>query len=141
MLRASLARAFVFRQVSTSTSVPNTTRPRSFNDDSAHLLENQRSPSSSQSPTATSDGTLPPNSLSTSDRPNADDPRPTYDLDFVKQRLREWSGQAAITVRNRADDFTANTKTTLSQLGLHLNKVTGYEAIEALKRDVVNQGV
>lgn len=31
--------------------------------------------------------------------------------------------------------------TTLSQLGLQLNKVTGYEAIEVLKRDVVDQGV
>lgn len=29
--------------------------------------------------------------------------------------------------------------TTLSQLGLQLNKVTGYEAIEVLKRDVVDQ--
>jgi sensitive to high expression protein 9 len=61
-------------------------------------------------------------------------------LNVVKQRIREWSEQAAITVRTRADDFTASTRSTLSQLGLHLNKVTGYEAIEALKRDVVDQG-
>jgi sensitive to high expression protein 9, mitochondrial len=87
----------------------------------------------------TSDGTQ--SFPSTSDRPHAHDSNPTYDLDWVKQRLRELSGQAAITVRNRADGFTANTKTTLSQLGFHLNKVTGYEAIEALKRDVVDQGV
>ena len=142
MLRTSLARTLVFRRISTSSSVPNTTRPHSRNDDSTHLLENRPSPpSSSEPPTATSDGTLPQNSLSTSDGPNADNPGPTYNLDFVKQRLREWSGQTAITIRNRADDFTANTKTTLSQLGLHLNKVTGYEDIESLKRDVVDQGV
>jgi sensitive to high expression protein 9 len=142
MLRASLARALVFRQISTSSSVLNTTRPHSPNDGSTHIENQPPSSSSSQSLKATSDAThSAQNPISTSDGPNADDPKLTYDLDLVKQRLREWSGQAAITVRNRADDFTANTKTTLSQLGLHLNKVTGYEAIEALKRDVVEQGV
>lgn len=66
---------------------------------------------------------------------------PPYDLTVVKQRLREWSDQAAITVRTRADEFTTTTKTTLSQLGLHLNKATGYEEIELLKRQVVEQGM
>ncbi|KAF5382721.1 hypothetical protein D9615_002831 [Tricholomella constricta] len=62
-----------------------------------------------------------------------------YDLDLVKQRLREWTDEAALTFRARADDFTARSKTTFSQLGSQLNKVTGYEVIEALKRDVVQQ--
>lgn len=64
-----------------------------------------------------------------------------YDIEGVKRRVRSWSERAAIVVRTRADDFTASAKTTLSHLGLQLNKVTGYEAIEALKRDVVDQGV
>lgn len=64
-----------------------------------------------------------------------------YDIDAVKQRLREWTDHAALTFRTRADDFTASTKVTFSQLGSQLNKVTGYEVIEALKRDVVEQGV
>ncbi|KAF8630937.1 hypothetical protein AX17_005294 [Amanita inopinata Kibby_2008] len=63
----------------------------------------------------------------------------TPNLDEIKQRLREWSEQTAILIRNRADDFTAKSKTTFSQLGAHLNKVTGYEEIEALKRQVVEQ--
>lgn len=65
---------------------------------------------------------------------------PTYNLDEVKQRIRHWTEHAAVTVRERADEFTGRTKTTFSQLGAHLNKVTGYEEIEALKRDVVAQG-
>ncbi len=62
------------------------------------------------------------------------------DLQQVKNRLLEWSDQAAITLRTRADDFTETTKSTFSQLGAQLNKVTGYEEIEILKRQVVEQG-
>ena len=65
---------------------------------------------------------------------------PPPNLDAIKQRLREWSEQTAVVIRNRADDFTLRSKTTFSQLGAHLNKVTGYEEIEALKRRVVEQG-
>jgi len=137
MLRASLLRVSALRQISTSSSVWSTTRPHSPNDGSIHIVN--QTPSSSQPPKATSNDVH--SAQGASDRPNSSNPDPTYDLDLVKRRLQEWSGQAAITVRNRADDFTASTKVTLSQLGLHLNKVTGYEAIEALKRDVVDQGV
>lgn len=55
----------------------------------------------------------------------------------VKTRLRELAETAAITIRTRADDFTARSKTTFSQLGAELNRVTGYEEIDALKREVV----
>jgi sensitive to high expression protein 9 len=41
----------------------------------------------------------------------------------------------------KADDFTGATKSTLSHLGIQLNKFTGYEAIEALKRQVAEQGM
>lgn len=64
----------------------------------------------------------------------------SYDLEIVKQRIQEWTEQAAIVLRNRADDFTTTTKATFSQLGSELNRVTGYEEIEALKRGVVKQG-
>ncbi len=76
-------------------------------------------------------------------QPGDDSPRravPPPNLEDIKQRLREWSEQTAVVIRNRADDFTARSKTTFSQLGAHLNKVTGYEEIEALKRQVVEQG-
>ncbi|KAF5362962.1 hypothetical protein D9758_007116 [Tetrapyrgos nigripes] len=49
------------------------------------------------------------------------------------------SDEAAIKFRQSADDFTASTKITFSQLGAQLNKVTGYEEIEALKQRVVEQ--
>ena len=64
----------------------------------------------------------------------------SYHAEIVKQRIREWTEQAAIVLRNRAVGFTATTKTTFSQLGSELNRVTGYEEIEALKRKVVEQG-
>lgn len=64
----------------------------------------------------------------------------SYHAEIVKQRVREWAEQGAIVLRNRADGFTATTKATFSQLGSELNRVTGYEEIEALKRKVVEQG-
>jgi len=65
---------------------------------------------------------------------------PSYDAEILKQRIREWTELAAVVLRNKADGFTANTKATFSRLGSELNRVTGYEEIEALKRDVVEQG-
>lgn len=70
-------------------------------------------------------------------------PRPltACDIDLVKQRIRSWTEQAAIALRTKADDFTASSKTTFSQLGSELNRVTGYEEIEVLKRGIVEQGM
>ena len=65
----------------------------------------------------------------------------TYNIEMAKARFREWTERAAIGLRHRADDFTAKSTATFSQLGAQLNKVTGYEEIEALKRGVVEQGV
>ncbi|KXN88142.1 hypothetical protein AN958_07601 [Leucoagaricus sp. SymC.cos] len=76
---------------------------------------------------------------STSDTPDSWKELSQYDLEVVKQRIREWTDQAAVTLRERADGFTAQTKTTFSQLGAELNRVTGYEEIEALKKEVVAQ--
>ena len=64
----------------------------------------------------------------------------SHNAEIVKQQIREWTEQAATVLRNRADGFTAATKTAFSQLGSELNRVTGYEEIEALKRGVVEQG-
>ena len=43
-------------------------------------------------------------------------------------------------MRTRGDQFTVNVARTFAQLGSELNRVTGYEEIEALKRRVVEQG-
>jgi len=53
--------------------------------------------------------------------------------------LREMSGSSGITIRKRAGDLTASTEALFSHLGSQLNRATGYEDIEALKRSVVEQ--
>lgn len=78
---------------------------------------------------------------STSDTPDSWKNLSPYDLELVKQRIREWTDQAAVTFRERADGFTNQTKTKFSRLGAEMSKVTGYEEIEALKREVVQQGL
>lgn len=63
-----------------------------------------------------------------------------YDLD-IKARMWEWTKQASINLKSCADDFTAKSKSTFSQLGCRLNQLTGYEEIEVLKRGVAKQGM
>lgn len=72
----------------------------------------------------------------------------TYDLDTIKQRIGDWMALATVgfkqqthELRQRTDEFTQKTSTKLFQLGSQLNRVTGYEQIEALKQRVVEQGV
>ena len=98
-------------------------------------------PQSTVETTSTSTSSGDPQHPSTSDKPDSWKGLSTADLEAVKLRIREWTDQAAINIRERADDFTAQSKATFSQLGAHLNKVTGYEEIEALKREVVQQGL
>ncbi|RXW21619.1 hypothetical protein EST38_g4244 [Candolleomyces aberdarensis] len=108
--------------------------PSSFPSDGAPKTELGHS-------TSTSTSTSKKDSSTTTDSSaDALSTLPTYNLDEVKQRIRHWTEHAAVTIRDRADEFTAKTKTQFSQLGAHLNKATGYEEIEALKRDVVAQG-
>jgi len=57
----------------------------------------------------------------------------------VKTYLRNWSGNTAVAVRKRAEGFTAATEVIFSQLGSQLNRATGYEDIELLKKNVVEQ--
>ncbi|KAJ3839566.1 Mdm33 family-domain-containing protein [Lentinula raphanica] len=60
-------------------------------------------------------------------------------LDELRETLLKWTNAWAFQFRRKADDFTAATKARLSGLGAELNKVTGYEEIDALKRQVVEQ--
>ncbi|KAF7296470.1 NADPH--cytochrome P450 reductase [Mycena chlorophos] len=78
----------------------------------------------------------PPEPESAGSSPPQDAPPSDSEL---ASRLRQWSESTAISVRTRADEFSASARTTFSQLGLHLNRMTGYEEIEALKRRVVEQ--
>jgi sensitive to high expression protein 9, mitochondrial len=143
MLRRPLSRPSLLRPFSTSPPIWNTQRPTGV--DAQHKDQLQSSPPPSQSLV---DHDIKPEPIhfptQYDSKPQSTTPRETlasYDLPIVKQRIRKWTEQATIALRNRADDFTANTKTTFSQLGSQLNRVTGYEEIEALKRGVVEQGV
>ena len=143
MLRRPLSRPPLLRPFSTSSPIWNAQKPTGV--DAQHKDEPQSSPQPSQ-PLLDHDIKPEPIHFPTQydSKSQSTTPRDTlasYDLPIVKQRIREWTEQATIALRNRADDFTASTKTTFSQLGSQLNRVTGYEEIEALKRGVVEQGV
>ncbi|KAN0087759.1 She9 / Mdm33 family domain containing protein, partial [Tylopilus felleus] len=64
---------------------------------------------------------------------------PSIDLEALQSRLRDWSVLATSSLRQRADHLSKKATTTFSDLGQHLNRVTGYEEIEMLKRRVVEQ--
>ena len=51
------------------------------------------------------------------------------------------TGDTAINIRKRADGFTAVTQALFSELGGQLNRATGYEEIELLKKKVEEQGM
>ncbi|OAX41759.1 mitochondrial distribution and morphology family 33, partial [Rhizopogon vinicolor AM-OR11-026] len=63
-----------------------------------------------------------------------------------KERVRDWMTLATAAfkqqtdeLRQRTDQLTQKTSTKFFQLGSQLNRVTGYEQIEALKQRVVEQ--
>ncbi|KAF8909008.1 hypothetical protein CPB84DRAFT_117917 [Gymnopilus junonius] len=157
MLRSSLTRPLRRRPFSTCAATRNAQRPPIGNDtqqskgapSSSHSSEDLSPPKAEEStpldplPQST-ESTANPFILASptsSTEPQPREPLSAYDLDLVKRRIREWTEQATIALRNRADDFTESTKVTFSQLGSQLNRVTGYEEIEALKRGVVEQGM
>lgn len=138
MIRAS-ALAITARPFSLATT-------RSFHSDSTSRQEQRQSSDGIHTPADAGASRHVAAEQTAVPKPSSSDPSPSRpaspppNLDAIKQRLREWSEQTAVVIRNRADDFTLRSKTTFSQLGAHLNKVTGYEEIEALKRRVVEQG-
>ena len=58
----------------------------------------------------------------------------------MKEKLRIWAEDTAVALRGRADQYTCAAIKTFAQVGRELNKVTGYQEIEALKRAVAEQG-
>jgi len=142
MLRTPLLRTFLRRQFSTSSTVWSTQRPPL----SETVSEKGSEPTPAPVSQITQDTQAAPSQPSEITRPTVKSSEgegvsPSYNWDILKERVRQWAEQGTITLRNRADDFTARSKTTFSQLGAHLNKVTGYEEIETLKRGVAEQGI
>ncbi|KAG8214754.1 Mdm33 family-domain-containing protein [Butyriboletus roseoflavus] len=64
---------------------------------------------------------------------------PPIDAEALWNRLKDWGVLASSSLGRRADRFSNQATTTFSHLGQHFNRVTGYEEIEALKRQVVAQ--
>jgi len=56
-------------------------------------------------------------------------------FNIFRTRFRKLSDRSVVA----ANDFTAKAASSFSLVGLHLNRITGYEEIEALKRQVVEQ--
>ncbi|KAI0647979.1 Mdm33 family-domain-containing protein [Trametes meyenii] len=70
-------------------------------------------------------------------------PPPQTDADKLAQfqaQFRELTHETVRRMRERGDQFTVQVARTFAQFGRELNRVTGYEEIEALKRRVVEQG-
>ena len=54
--------------------------------------------------------------------------------------IRRWSEKNSIALRQRTDNIIALMATSFTRLGGEINRVTGYDEIETLKRQVVSQG-
>ena len=54
--------------------------------------------------------------------------------------MRDWGIEALKGMRQRGDEWTVQVARTFAQLGKELNRATGYEEIDQLKRRVVEQG-
>ncbi|KAH7910839.1 Mdm33 family-domain-containing protein [Hygrophoropsis aurantiaca] len=128
MLRNNVLRPAVLRSFSTSHLIRNT----------PNFIERQTKPDENPPADTPPPLGIPPSEPITHHTGKQRD-SPPYDLNTVKERLKDWSTVASTVVRRRVDDLTVKTSTTFSQLGSHLNRVTGYEEIEALKNQVVGQ--
>ena len=54
--------------------------------------------------------------------------------------IRGWSERQFIGLRQRTDSLVTHLATSFTSLGGEINRVTGYDKIESLKRQVVLQG-
>ncbi|KAI0304401.1 Mdm33 family-domain-containing protein [Multifurca ochricompacta] len=60
-------------------------------------------------------------------------------IEDVQSVIQRWSERNSIAFRQHADTLVARLATSFTRLGGEINKVTGYDEIEALKRQVVAQ--
>ena len=61
-------------------------------------------------------------------------------VEDVQSIIRGWSERQFIGLRQRTDSLVARLATSFTRLGGEINRVTGYDEIESLKRQVVSQG-
>ncbi|KAL0960828.1 hypothetical protein HGRIS_005847 [Hohenbuehelia grisea] len=67
------------------------------------------------------------------------EPPTTTRVHQLQEVLQRWTTVITSSLRAHADRYSSSAKTTFSQLGSQLNKATGYDEIEVLKRKVVDQ--
>ena len=61
-------------------------------------------------------------------------------IEQAQSLIRRWSEQNSIAFRQRADSLIARIGVSFTRVGGEINRVTGYDEIETLKRQVVSQG-
>jgi hypothetical protein len=66
--------------------------------------------------------------------------RESSGVEDVQSIIRHWSERQFIGLRQRTDTLVARLATSFTRLGGEINRVTGYDEIESLKRRVVSQG-
>jgi len=65
--------------------------------------------------------------------------REPSDVEDMQSIIRSWSERHFIGLRQRTDSLVARLATSFTRLGGEINRVTGYDEIESLKRQVVSQ--
>lgn len=123
------------RDTSTSANIPTAEEPTI-----PRVSDDIQSSSQRTSP---SEELVSPEQQQTASTKRADSQPPltkAIDVGDVKERLRTWSEDAALIIRDRADRYTAVAVRSFAELGRELNKVTGYGEIESLKQQVAEQG-
>lgn len=65
---------------------------------------------------------------------------PASNVEHAQSIIRQWSEKNSIALRQRTDDLITLMATSFTRLGGEINRVTGYDEIETLKRQVVSQG-
>ncbi|KAH9042107.1 Mdm33 family-domain-containing protein [Lactarius pseudohatsudake] len=60
-------------------------------------------------------------------------------VEDVQSKIRRWSEEQFIGLRQRTDTLVARLATSFTRLGGEINRVTGYDEIESLKGQVVSQ--
>jgi sensitive to high expression protein 9 len=129
--------------------------PSSVNDTSAPASPPLDPEPLSTSPAHSSEPNQPPSEANHADRSSpfshfsdapkvetGPSPQPPPD-DFVARmrfRAREWATDAAIQTRIRTDAFAVRLTRALSQAGGEINRATGYDQVDALKRRVIERG-
>jgi len=101
------------------------------------LKQDRRSrplPSNESPSQSTPDSTIP----SPSSDPVSN--KASEDIESAQSIIRRWSERNSIALRQHTDNLIARLAVSFTRLGGEINRVTGYDEIEALKRQVVSQG-